>query len=262
MPKEKKRVTDVRRAIVTPDKHAPLHDKPAINVLLRAIDIVKPDIYIDLGDVGEWHSISPWRYKRRKRPPLDFVLPELDADIAATNALMDQIDDALDVVGCQEKHFCIGNHEAWLEMFVEEFPYLDKYLPQTCLRLSERGYKWYPCGEKFRIGKLYFYHGHHHRGVHHDTQHLRNLGCNIMYGHWHDIKTDRVTNMDGPRGSWSTGCLKKDTPVANDWLQNRQVNWSHGFAIVTFFRGGNFVVNQIEIIRGRADVWGNVINGN
>ena len=42
----------VRRAIVTPDKHFPLADKKAISVLCKSIEIVKPDIYVDLGDVG------------------------------------------------------------------------------------------------------------------------------------------------------------------------------------------------------------------
>ena len=42
----------IRRAIVTPDKHFPLHDKKAINIVCKAIEIIKPDIYIDLGDTG------------------------------------------------------------------------------------------------------------------------------------------------------------------------------------------------------------------
>ena len=49
MAKKKKGV--VKRAVVTPDKHFPLADMPAINVLCQAIEIVKPDIYVDLGDV-------------------------------------------------------------------------------------------------------------------------------------------------------------------------------------------------------------------
>ena len=40
----------VRRAIVTPDKHFPLADKKAISCLTQAIEIVKPDIYVDLGE--------------------------------------------------------------------------------------------------------------------------------------------------------------------------------------------------------------------
>ena len=36
----------IKRAIVTPDKHFPLHDARAINVVCKAIELVKPDIYI------------------------------------------------------------------------------------------------------------------------------------------------------------------------------------------------------------------------
>ena len=52
----------VKRVIVTPDKHFPLHDQPAINCLKKTIEIVKPDAYVDLGDVGEWHAFSAWRF--------------------------------------------------------------------------------------------------------------------------------------------------------------------------------------------------------
>ena len=58
--------TPVKRAIVTPDKHVPLHDKAAINVVKQAIEIVKPDIYIDLVDLGEWESVSHWKWKKKK----------------------------------------------------------------------------------------------------------------------------------------------------------------------------------------------------
>ena len=47
----------IKRAIVTPDKHFPLADKAAINVLKKTIEIVKPDIYIDLGDVNNRYQM-------------------------------------------------------------------------------------------------------------------------------------------------------------------------------------------------------------
>ena len=55
---------EIRRAIVTPVKHFTYEDKPAINALLKAIDLVKPSIYVDLGDTGEWESVSQWKWKR------------------------------------------------------------------------------------------------------------------------------------------------------------------------------------------------------
>ena len=55
----------MRRVIVTPDKHFPLHDGPAINVLCQAIEMIQPDAYIDQGDVGEWSANSDWIWKRK-----------------------------------------------------------------------------------------------------------------------------------------------------------------------------------------------------
>ena len=56
MPKNEYAVS--KRVIVTPDKHFPLHDKKAISVVCKAIELVKPDAYIDLGDTGEWSFFS------------------------------------------------------------------------------------------------------------------------------------------------------------------------------------------------------------
>ena len=101
----------VRRAIVTPDKHFPLADMPAINVLCQAIEIVKPDIYIDLGDVGEWEGASHWKWSKRKRPPLEYQLPSIEKDIEDVNKGMDIIDESLDKVNCKTKHMIEGNHD-------------------------------------------------------------------------------------------------------------------------------------------------------
>ena len=87
----------VKRVIVTPDKHFPLHDQPSINVLKQTIEIVKPDAYVDLGDVGEWEAFSAWKYKRKKAPPLEFLIKDFEKDVKDVNEGMDQIDESLDV---------------------------------------------------------------------------------------------------------------------------------------------------------------------
>ena len=113
----------VKRFIVTPDKHFPLADEAAIGCLIKAIEIVKPSGYIDLGDVGEWESVSHWQWRKKKRPPLEYQLPSVEKDIIAVNSGMDIIDEALDKVNCKEKFFVEGNHDDWLNRFVEEHPY-------------------------------------------------------------------------------------------------------------------------------------------
>ena len=114
----------VKRYIVTPDKHAPYHDKKAISVVKKSIEMIKPDGYIDLGDLGEWGSVSHWQWKRKKKPPLEYLMPRVEKDVKAVNKLLDSIDESLDKVNVKIKHICAGNHDDWLDSFVEEHPYL------------------------------------------------------------------------------------------------------------------------------------------
>ena len=254
--------TKVKRAIVTPDKHFPYEDKPAINALIKSISLVKPSIYVDLGDVGEWESVSQWKWKRKKRPPLEYMIPDIKKDIDAVNDGMNLIDYALDDIKCDERHFVEGNHDNWLNRFVEGYPYLAQYRVRTALKLDERGYTYHPFGKFLKIGKMHFYHGHQYGGMYHTANHLRKLGCNIMYGHWHDLQHMTATHMDGPKAAWSIGCLKDMSTESNAWLDNRRVNWAHAFAIIDFYGEGNFTVDVVQIIDGKCSIWGNMIDGN
>ena len=252
----------VKRGIITPDKHFPHHDEAAINVVCEAIKIIKPDFYVDLGDVGEWASVSHWQWKKKKRPPLEYQLPRVYEDIKAVNEGMDVIDEALDKVKCSERHFIEGNHEQWLNDFSKENPYLQGLSVEESLLLKQRGYEYHPNGKYLKIGHLWFYHGNHYAGVAHARNHLLKLGCNIMYGHHHDLQMHSVTHIDGPKSSWSIGCLKDMSDEANTWLGNRKTNWAHAFAVVDYFADGNFTVHVINIINGRTSLWGKELNGN
>jgi hypothetical protein len=252
----------VKRGIVTPDKHFPLHDGPAINVLKKSIEIVKPDFYVDLGDTGEWQSCGSWQWKKKKRPPLEYQLPYIDKEIIEVNKGMDLIDESLDKAKVKERHFCEGNHDDWLNRFVEENPYLDKYLAKTAMKLKERGYEYHINGKYLKIGDMYYYHGNHFAGINHTRNHLLRLGCNVMYGHHHDLQMASVTHIDGPKSAWSIGCLKDMSAEKNTWLGGRQINWAHAFAVVDYFANNQSVVHIIQIVDGVTSLWGELINGN
>jgi len=258
----KTKLNKLKRVIVTPDKHFPLHDKASINVVCKAIELVKPDVYIDLGDTGEWQSVSHWQWKKKKRPPLEYQLPFVIKEIEEVNKGMDLIDASLDKAGVKERHITEGNHDDWLNRFVDENPYLKGYKFKDAVRLKERGYTYHPIGKLFKMGSLYFYHGHHFGSMNHTRNHLLRLGCNVMYGHHHDMQQSSVTHMDGPKSAWSIGCLKDMTAEANAWLGNRQHNWQLGFAIVNFYDRKNFNVNLCTIIDGKTVVDGELIDGN
>ena len=153
-----------KRAVVTPDKHFPYAEIPAIKVVCKAIELVKPTVYIDLGDTGEWEAFSKHKWRGKQKPPLEYLIDDFDRDVKNVNSGMDIIDEALDKADCKEKHFCEGNHEQWLNFTVQEHPYLPQYIVKNALNLKERGYEYHPNGEYLDIGKLSFYHGNHYGG--------------------------------------------------------------------------------------------------
>ena len=175
----------IKRAIVTPDKHFPIHDQKALNVVCQAIEIVKPTAYIDLGDTGEWEYFSAHYWKGRSAKPMEDLIPLLDKDVKAVNKGMDQIDKVLDKVNCEERHFVQGNHEVWLDKFVIRYPYLDKYMTYNALNLKKRGYAYYPYNKQkgLKIGKLNFTHGKF-TSKYHSFKHLDVYGeSTVSYTH-------------------------------------------------------------------------------
>jgi len=252
----------IRTAIITPDKHFPIHDQKAINVVCKAIEKVQPDIYVDLGDTGEWEYFSKHYWKGKNQKPLEDLIPLLDKDVKAVNKGMNQIDRALDKVDCKERHFVQGNHEVWLDNFVIKYPYLTQYTTENALKLKKRGYEYHPYQRKkpLRIGKLYFTHGKF-TTKYHAWKHLDHYGKSIMYGHTHDLQRYTHTDLDGTKSAWSLGCLKD---IENDeaWLGGKLTNWNHAFAIIHFFKNGNYVVEIVEIINGKTILWGEELNGN
>ncbi len=262
--------------IVASDKHAAPAgcrdggvDPRALDCFLQAISIVKPTIYVDIGDAGEWASASHWRYARRKRPPMAYVLRELREEVAAVNNDLDRIDAALGS-GCREKVFIEGNHECWIDNLVEEQATSDGagdsplehdtsapggkgWRPQHLMALKRRGYRYAPYGEIIRIGQLAMYHGGHWTVKYHAARHLSELGSSVMYGHTHDVQVAHQSTLDNPNGAWAIGCLcKLDKP----FLKGRPTAWAHAFAIVHFEKNGEFVVEIVHIYNGTCYVNG------
>jgi predicted phosphodiesterase len=244
--------------IVIPDQHIPLIDRRAESVVLQAIEHIKPDYFINLGDVGEFAEFSS--HKKGKPLPLDVQLPEKIAAVKTVNKGIDRFDRVVDKY-VSEKFMLIGNHDMWIEQWRDkEAPFLEEWTFQEQCRLEERGYQWKTYNDVLTLGKLSFTHGMYHT-MNHAKKTLDCMGCSICYGHTHDVQRWSNSRLDGTIGAWSLGCLKDMSPEANKWLRGRLVRWSHAFGIVTWFKGGNFQLDVIDIIDGRSNVWGKVIVG-
>ena len=249
-----------KRGIIIPDTHHPLHDDAAVNCVVQAIRKIKPDICVNLGDIGEWESVSAWRYKDKKLPPLEYQIPIIDEDIRLVNEGLDVWDKVLKEVGCKEKYLLQGNHDLWLDNFVNKYPYMDDYAFHKACKIKERGYKYTEYNLPIQIGKLTFFHGAF-ATTYHAKKHLEAYGENVIYGHTHDVQRHTQTKLGGTIGAWSIGCLKNMSHENNRWLKGRLHNWVHAFAIVDWFDNGDFRVDLVEIYNGKTTVWGEIIDG-
>ena len=189
------------RGIIIPDQHYPLEDKAAVNCVVKAIKKIKPDIFVNLGDVGEWESVSAWRYKDKKLPPLEYQTPLIDEDIRLVNEGLDVWDKVLEEVGCKKSIYSKATMiSGWIILLLSiPICIITVLLKRT---KKERGYKYSEYNLPIQIGKLTFFHGAY-ATTYHAKKHLEAYGENVIYGHTHDLQRHTLTKLGGTIGAWS-----------------------------------------------------------
>lgn len=252
----------VQTALVIPDTHVPLEDKAAVDVVLQALSIVRPDTLVHLGDLGEWESCSHWRWSRRRKPPLEYLIPEIDADFAAVQLWLDRLDAACKAAGVSRRVLLTGNHDEWVNRVVEEYPYLaGTHGLEVGLRLKARGWEVHPEGDFYRLGDLHLTHGSvGPAGTHHTRRRAMGWGVSTLYGHGHDVQVSSHGTVGGVIQATSLGCLKKLDRAANPWLKGQPTAWSHAFGLVHVV-DGHAHLQIVPIIHGRAIVNGYLLTG-
>jgi len=245
-PHSKKRM---KKYVVIEDTHAPFQDRRAVNCVLQYIPDYKPDAIVHLGDVGDWQSVSHWlKNKQRKLEGLRLI-----KDMNAATELLELFKDI------PEKIVCLGNHEDWVEQYVDENATLDG-IEQIDVTARFKGIGWrvIPMNVPFKVGKLLMFHGistcEHHAKA---TVHAFSKSC--IYGHTHTAQLHTESFYDGEKSAQSIGCLCDMNP---DYMKNKQKKWVHGFATVESDTvSGDFFIDFIKIVNGRFSRNGKIYDG-
>lgn len=250
--------TDVFRVLVQPDTHVPEHDEIAVNAFLKFADFYQPHGYINLGDFMEMGSVSHWDPKDAK--PRRFT-PE----VKTAKSLLARTDRALGPQ-CIYKRFLIGNHEDWLEQYLvnrisEVYDGIEEVgvnlRVQDFLGLKDLGYRVIPLNEILRLGDLHFIHGFY-TNIHHAKKHLDVFGCNLMYGHLHDVQSHSGVSVKGVHEAISIGCLRM---LNAPFMRGKPNNWSHCFGIVEYRIDGSYTRYTPIIVNGRFSFGGRTFDG-
>lgn len=244
----------VGRGITAFDIHYPIQDRASINVLVRAIKIIKPDSFIFGGDqlnldCISHHNKGKVKLLENRRIGKDFKGFQKD--------IMDRIEKALPKNS--KKYFMIGNHEYWIDRLIEDNPQLEGLMEvENNLNLSS--YKIIPFNEILSIGEMTFIHGIY-TNKYHAEHHLRIYQKMLFYGHLHtnQVYTSVAPTTNLPKQAVGVGCLCNRNA---DYMRNKPNDWLHQFLIWYMFDDGTFVYQTPIIINGKTVINGQVINGN
>ncbi len=237
---------DGRRIFVLPDVHVPYHDAEAYRLAVHAARELKPDVLVIIGDFVDCYSVSQFAKSPERRQ-------ELKWEIEQANECLNELDGL-----AGSTWFACGNHEERLERYLcQRAPELYGMVTiQDLLRIRERGWKWVPYKQWFKLGKVAFAHEIGHYGKHAAAQSLASFGGNIVFGHSHRAGAVYGGTVDGERHfALNVGWLGDFGAV--DYAHRSQMrDWQHGFGWITQDDAGNSWAQFCPIVKGKTVVDG------
>lgn len=236
--------------IILPDLHIPHHDKRALAVVEKYINWRQQNYglagLVQLGDIGDWSPVS----RHTKSQLLTREGQRLERDFAEIN---DTLDRWQQLIPDGDLHLIEGNHEFWLEKYIDEHPELHGlFNVRNNLNLDSRGIHYHPFwthGHRrngiCQIGKARMGHGKY-TNRYHAAKHADVYGENFIYGHTHDVQRYSKPFLGDHRiiGAQSMGCL---CDLNRDWMRGNPDNWQHAFGVMHVQPNGKFNLYVVEM---------------
>lgn len=243
----------VKRVVVLPDTHIFSNrgkmdglDEKTWSSVAQYIDDNKWDEVVHLGDILDFgcistHNTNNLRVIEGARVAKDYTMG---------NKFLDELETAVHNYNRECKITVLrGNHDAWIEKYINANPALAGILEmETGLHFAARNINfvdYWIKGDVYKIGKATFIHGQY-TNDHHAKKHADAFGCNVFYGHLHDVQGYSKVNRGDNHTlvGQSMGCLNKyDMP----YMQGRPSRWQQAFGVFYFLPNGLFNYQVIRI---------------
>lgn len=213
----------LQKILIIPDVHVPYHDKRAWKLMLKAARAFKPEHTIIMGDFIDCYSVS----SHSKDPNRALKMQE---EVEETKKALDEISS----IKSSNKVFIAGNHEDRMQRFLQDkAPELFNMISiPKILELKEKGFKYVPYKQSYRLGKLNLTHDTGSAGRYAHYKALDTFQHNVVIGHVHRIGYAVEGNAQGERHLTATfGWLGDINSV--DYMHRIKVarDWSLGFGI-------------------------------
>lgn len=246
--------TETHREAVLSDLHVPYHDRWALELVCKILEVVKPTRCVVAGDALDCYQLSA--YDKNPDRAEDRFQEELD-----TNCRYFRLIKSAAPADC-EWDFVPGNHEDRLRRFLWRNPALYGLRAldlRELMSLTELGFTYHEYEVELVPKQLVVKHGryvsrHSAFSGKAELEHEKH-SISTITGHTHRLGSHYVRTRRGMVAAWENGCLCSLEP---EYIPNP--NWQHGFSLVTHNGKDSFQVEQIPLLgekkRKKAYVWG------
>lgn len=236
----------------------PTHNLAALRAAMRFAVDYQPDVFIlggdqlNCGPVSRWHKGSP--------------------RVAAGFNLKDEMDTLWDEVlvpvenklSCSEKVWLYGNHEKWIELWLDEQPAAEGLVePHNYYELKERGWVVKDQGEWYQLGKLHFLHGDALHGAS-STAAARAVAMyrrNIRIGHFHTESTATDKTAIDAEDFHTCKIVPALSSRGPSYQKNAPDNFMQGFLVGEVYPNGDFQDHVVIINEDRFHWNGKLYDG-
>lgn len=235
--------TKLEKILIIPDSHHPYVDKNAWNLMLKVGKAFRPQHIVIMGDFADCYAVS----SHSKNPERALKLKE---EIDDTKAALDQVKS----LGAKNNVFIAGNHEDRLIRYLQDrAPELFDFISvPKILELKEKGFKYIPYKQSYKLGKMNFTHDTGVAGRYAHYKALETFQHNVIIGHTHRIGLAIEGNANGERHlSAQLGWLGDLDSIDYMHQVKAKKDWSHGFGVGYLDTStGTVYVVPVPIING------------
>ena len=227
--------------MILPDLHLPVHDRSALRIVLRAIEHLKPQRVVILGDWLDAAFASAHPASSREEAEQGGYIQN---EIEPCRRLLQEIEEH-----SKETIYLEGNHEFRVERLISRdrgawLAIPELVLPKNLLSINRKNkFTWIPYqhnathNDAYRLPHyeiadgLIAVHGWS-TSKYSANKHLDLVrGWSIVYGHTHRAQSTSSRHPMTGRTimGWSPGCLAQLQPM---WMHSSPTEWVHGFSLI------------------------------
>lgn len=201
----------------------PIHNVKALAAVKAFVKDFKPHYVIWGGDSLDCAAIS--HHNKSKHKTVEGL--RIVEDAAGFAAYRAEIASLMAPGG--EEVYLIGNHEAWLDDVIEQYPGLEGLLDVQALLKLPPSVRIVPQGGNYHLGKLWFIHGDHLSGINVARKAVDAYDRCVRFGHFHRFEAHTkhsALDASHPRTGVGVPCLCTRSPHYGKGAPNQ---WSTGF---------------------------------